>query len=199
MNPIKVAIQTIKILTIFIIALTGVIVILSYFGVEQITVIKTKIISFIELAFYDNSISSILFAFILIFPFIITIINIFIPDINSNKYLSIEDSSGYIHISIRAISDYIKQIAIEYSEIESARPKLFYKDGNIEILLYLEVTSKQNIIGLSEILKSDICDSLTKTTAIRNDNIGKIEIVIDNIKLDKDLKTDEISKIRRKK
>ncbi len=190
MNPIKVIIQVMKIFFLFLVSLFGLILILSHFGISWALTIKDQVLLFLPRL--DGSIFDVIFGLILIMPFIIMIVNLFIPDINSSKYLSIEDTTGYIHVSIKAIADYIKQIALEYEDIEAARPKLFYKDGNIEILLYLSVTSKQNIVGLSEVLKSDICDSLQKATAISADNIGKIEIVVENIKIEKKLKVSKV-------
>ncbi len=192
MNPIKVIIQVMRIFFLFLISIFGLVLILSHFGILWASLIREQVLLSFSLITLDGSIFNILFGLLLIVPFVIMIVNLFIPDINSSKFLSIEDTTGYIHISIKAISDYIRQIAIEYEDIESARPRLFYKDGNIEILLYLSVTSKQNIIGLSEVLKSDICDSLSKVTAISTDNIGKIEIVVENIKMEKKLKVSKI-------
>ncbi len=184
MNPIKIILHILKVIALLLLALCGTMIILSYFNVGIASMIRARVLSIVELALYGGQVSSIFLACILIIPFIIMIINFFIPDINSSKYISIEDASGYIHVSIKAISDYVRQIATSYKDIESARPKLFYKNGNIEILLYLEVSSKQNVVGLSEILKADIVDKLTKTITISSDNIGNIEIVVENIKLD---------------
>ncbi len=192
MNPIKVIIQVLRIFFLFMLSLFGFILILSHFDVSWALIIKERALFSLQLLAIDGSIFNILFGLLLIMPFVIMIVNLFIPDINSSRYLSIGDSTGYIHISIKAIADYIKQIALEYEDIEAARPRLFYKDGNIEILLYLSVTSKQNIIGLSEVLKSDICNSLAKATAISQDNIGKIEIVVENIKINKKIKVTKI-------
>lgn len=190
MNPIKVIIQVMKIFFLLVVSLFGLILILSHFSLDWAITARDQVLLF--LPNLDGTIFDVLFGIALIMPFIIMIVNLFIPDINSSKYLSIEDTTGYIHVSIKAIADYIKQIALEYEDIEAARPRLFYKDGNIEILLYLSVTSKQNIVGLSEVLKSDICDSLQKATAISADNIGKIEIVVENIKIEKKLKVSKI-------
>lgn len=188
MNPLKLLMHILKVVIYLAVAFLGTMLVLSYFETPFAIQVKFTALSFLTLMFSTNGMLVVFVGIILILPFLFAIVNFFIPEINSNRFLSIEDASGYIHISIRAISEYIKQVAKQYADINDASPRLYYKKGRLEMLIYLEVSSKQSIPGLAEILKADIKDKLVRITSMPLESIGKIEIVIDEIDVVKEVK-----------
>lgn len=181
MHPIK-AIANIFKFTLYLALFTfGVFYVLDYYNVAWARDFIQSVETFFATVVFAKTSGSFFFGIALILIWLPGFLNIFTPETVSEPYVTIQDDSGYVHVSVEAIREFVKKIALQQNEVVEARARVIYRKRLLMISLKLGVTSRQSITGVAEVLKRELQQKIITTIGISEENIAPIELAVENI------------------
>lgn len=161
----------------------GVIFIASYADASWAIPLKKAVTTYISEGIFATKWLYLLWGIGFCVVFIFAILKFFAQEDPSDGVVSLKDEGGYVHISVDAIRDYIKKIALNQSEVLEARGKVVYhkEQALLGISLRIGISSKQSIAGVASILKEEIRKKLISVIGLSDENIDSIELHVENI------------------
>ncbi|MBI4976393.1 MAG: alkaline shock response membrane anchor protein AmaP [Spirochaetes bacterium] len=181
MNPINIISSVFKVIIYLFIFCLGVGLIGQYYNSHVLMNVVASVHGFINEYVFAANVYSLLWGVIFVAVFIVGVMTLFSNIMASDPYVTIQDEKGYIHVSVDAIRDHVRRIALENSEVIEARAKVVYRRHLLQVSLRVGVSSRRSITSTGDMIKDDVRRSLIDVVGIGVDNIKNIEIAVESI------------------